>query len=90
MRLCLFLGGVKSLDWIGLTLNFGIGRTGIAAGSPVPDEVMRRLVNKMNLTDLTITYGFVFPLTRCLNKITDDVVGFSGKLKRPPRRSCRQ
>lgn len=32
-------------------------RTGIAAGSPVPDEVMRRLVSRMNLRDVCITYG---------------------------------
>lgn len=32
-------------------------RTGIAAGSPVPDDVMRRLIKRMNLSDLTITYG---------------------------------
>lgn len=34
-------------------------RTGIAAGSPVPDELMRRLVKRMGLRDLTITYGYV-------------------------------
>ncbi|KAI5477387.1 acyl-CoA synthetase [Pseudohyphozyma bogoriensis] len=31
--------------------------TGIAAGSPVPPPTMERLVSRMNLTDLTITYG---------------------------------
>ncbi|SCV74804.1 BQ2448_7833 [Microbotryum intermedium] len=38
-------------------LEFPSLRTGIAAGSPVPDEVMRKLVKRMNLKDLTITYG---------------------------------
>ena len=32
-------------------------RTGIAAGSPVPTPLMKQLVEKMNLTDLTIAYG---------------------------------
>ncbi|KAF9181229.1 Fatty-acid-CoA ligase [Haplosporangium sp. Z 767] len=32
-------------------------RTGIAAGSPVPIEVMRNVQTKMNLRDLTICYG---------------------------------
>ncbi|KAG0262034.1 Fatty-acid-CoA ligase [Mortierella polycephala] len=32
-------------------------RTGIAAGSPVPIEVMRNVQTKMNLKDLTICYG---------------------------------
>ncbi|KAM0789891.1 hypothetical protein ACM66B_006734 [Microbotryomycetes sp. NB124-2] len=42
-------------------LNFSSLRTGIAAGSPVPDDIMRRLINRLNLRDLTITYG----LTEC-------------------------
>ena len=32
-------------------------RTGIAAGSPVPEELMRQLIDKLNLTGLTIAYG---------------------------------
>lgn len=32
-------------------------RTGIMAGSPCPIEVMRRVVNEMNLSQLTIAYG---------------------------------
>lgn len=32
-------------------------RTGIAAGSPIPIELMNQLMSKMNLTDLTIAYG---------------------------------
>ncbi|KAG8709251.1 hypothetical protein FRC09_000779 [Ceratobasidium sp. 395] len=32
-------------------------RTGIAAGSPVPIDLMRQLIAKMNLRDLTIAYG---------------------------------
>ncbi|KAF2134987.1 acyl-CoA synthetase/AMP-acid ligase-like protein II [Dothidotthia symphoricarpi CBS 119687] len=32
-------------------------RTGIASGSPVPIELMRKLHKELNLTDLTICYG---------------------------------
>jgi len=32
-------------------------RTGIMAGSPCPIEVMRRVVDKMNLREITIAYG---------------------------------
>ncbi|KAG9295037.1 hypothetical protein G9A89_017831 [Geosiphon pyriformis] len=32
-------------------------RTGIAAGSPVPIEVMKDIIEKMNLKELTIAYG---------------------------------
>ena len=32
-------------------------RTGIAAGSPVPIELMKQLIGKLNLRELTIAYG---------------------------------
>ncbi|WP_243290506.1 AMP-binding protein [Bacillus sp. FJAT-47783] len=32
-------------------------RTGIMAGSPCPIEVMKKVMNKMNLTEITIAYG---------------------------------
>ena len=32
-------------------------RTGIMAGSPCPSEVMRRVVDEMNMTQVTIAYG---------------------------------
>ena len=32
-------------------------RTGIAAGSPVPGPLMAKLIEKMNLRELTIAYG---------------------------------
>lgn len=44
------LSDLAEMDFSGL-------RTGIAAGSPVPDELMRRLVDKLNLSELVITYG---------------------------------
>jgi acyl-CoA synthetase (AMP-forming)/AMP-acid ligase II len=32
-------------------------RTGIAAGSPIPIDLMRRLIDEMGLKDLTVAYG---------------------------------
>ena len=32
-------------------------RTGIAAGSPIPIDLMKSLIEKMNLTELTNAYG---------------------------------
>jgi acyl-CoA synthetase (AMP-forming)/AMP-acid ligase II len=34
-------------------------RTGIAAGSSIPSELMRKLHKQLNLTELTICYGYV-------------------------------
>lgn len=41
----------------GERLKFDRLRTGIAAGSPIPIPLMKTLVEKLNLTDLTIAYG---------------------------------
>ncbi|KAI9065584.1 acyl-CoA synthetase [Trametes sanguinea] len=32
-------------------------RTGIAAGSPIPIDLMKQLIEKLNLTELTVAYG---------------------------------
>ncbi|KAI0336759.1 acyl-CoA synthetase [Cubamyces sp. BRFM 1775] len=32
-------------------------RTGIAAGSPIPIDLMKQLIDKLNLTELTVAYG---------------------------------
>ena len=32
-------------------------RTGIASGSPVPIDLMKQLIDQMNLTELTVAYG---------------------------------
>lgn len=32
-------------------------RTGVAAGSPIPIDLMRQLIEKLNLVDLSIAYG---------------------------------
>lgn len=41
----------------GEVVDLGRLRTGIAAGSPIPIDLMRRLIDKMNLTELTVAYG---------------------------------
>lgn len=38
----------------GLAVDF---RTGIAAGSPIPIDLMKQLIEKLNLTELTVAYG---------------------------------
>ncbi|KZT28107.1 acetyl-CoA synthetase-like protein [Neolentinus lepideus HHB14362 ss-1] len=55
-----FIGILSELKWreeSGEKLDLSCLRTGIAAGSPIPIELMRTLVEKMNLRDLTIAYG---------------------------------
>ena len=34
-----------------------LGRTGIASGSPVPIEMMKRLIEQLNLRELTVAFG---------------------------------
>lgn len=41
----------------GEVVDLGRLRTGIAAGSPIPIDLMRQLIDKMNLTELTDAYG---------------------------------
>ena len=57
------LGEVERRRAAGETLDFSCLRTGIAAGSPVPVELMKQLIEKINLRELTNAYGmstFVF------------------------------
>jgi acyl-CoA synthetase (AMP-forming)/AMP-acid ligase II len=37
--------------------ELNVSRTGIAAGSPIPIELMRQLIDKLGLVDLSIAYG---------------------------------
>jgi acyl-CoA synthetase (AMP-forming)/AMP-acid ligase II len=43
-------------------LGYQYLRTGIAAGSSIPSELMRKLHKQLNLTELTICYGYVHQL----------------------------
>ncbi|KAI0674518.1 acyl-CoA synthetase [Trametes maxima] len=38
-------------------------RTGIAAGSPIPIDLMKQLIEKLNLTELTVAYGMSTPVS---------------------------
>ncbi|KAF8488064.1 acyl-CoA synthetase [Gautieria morchelliformis] len=51
-----FLGILEEVSRRG-GVNFPKLRTGIAAGSPIPEELMRQLIDKLNLKELTIAYG---------------------------------
>ena len=43
--------------FISYQLSANTYRTGIAAGSPIPIDLMKNLIEKMNLRDLTNAYG---------------------------------
>ena len=47
-------------------------RTGIMAGSPCPIEVMKRVVNEMSMTDVTIAYGMTETSPVSFMTSTDD------------------
>ncbi|KAH9849602.1 hypothetical protein C2E23DRAFT_838789 [Lenzites betulinus] len=49
-------------------------RTGIAAGSPIPIDLMRQLIEKMNLTELTVAYGMTETSPVSFQSTTDDPV----------------
>ncbi|KAJ3567841.1 hypothetical protein NP233_g6099 [Leucocoprinus birnbaumii] len=51
------LAEVEKRRAAGEVVDFGKLRTGIAAGSPIPIDLMRSLREKLNLTDLTVAYG---------------------------------
>jgi fatty-acyl-CoA synthase len=51
--------------------NFSTLRTGIMAGSPCPIQVMRQVIEKMNMTEITICYG----LTEASPVITQTRIG---------------
>ncbi|KAI6104306.1 hypothetical protein F5141DRAFT_1128825 [Pisolithus sp. B1] len=51
------LSEVQKRREAGEKLDLSCLRTGIAAGSPVPIDLMDQLINKLNLVDITIAYG---------------------------------
>jgi hypothetical protein len=46
-----------SLALLRIVIHGAKYRTGIAAGSPIPIYLMRQLIEKLNLVDLSIAYG---------------------------------
>ncbi|KAF8553800.1 acyl-CoA synthetase [Imleria badia] len=51
------LAEVQRRQEAGEKLDLSQLRTGIAAGSPIPIDLMRQLIEKLNLVDLTVAYG---------------------------------
>ncbi len=49
-------------------------RTGIMAGSPCPVEVMRRVIDRMNLREVTIAYGMTETSPVSFQSSTDDPI----------------
>jgi len=54
------------------SFDFSHLRTGIMAGAPCPTEIMRRCVNEMNLTEVTIAYGMTETSPVSFQSATDD------------------
>lgn len=52
--------------------NFSSLRTGIMAGSPCPIKVMRQVVDKMNMTEITIVFGQTEASPGCTQTTTED------------------
>ncbi|KMU92095.1 long-chain-fatty-acid-CoA ligase [Coccidioides immitis H538.4] len=49
-------------------------RTGIIAGAPVPRPLMRRLIDELNMTEFTSSYGLTEASPTCFNAITSDSI----------------
>jgi len=54
------------------SFDFSSMRTGIMAGSPCPVPVMRRVVDQMNMSDITIVYGLTETSPGCTQTTTND------------------
>lgn len=52
--------------------NFSSLRTGIMAGSPCPVQVMRQVIDKMNLSEITICYGLTEASPVITQTLSDD------------------
>lgn len=49
-------------------------RTGIMAGSPCPEKVMRQVINEMGMKEITITYGETEASPACTMTTVDDTL----------------
>lgn len=54
------------------SFDFSHLRTGIMAGAPCPTEVMKRVVNEMNMSEVTIAYGMTETSPVSFQSSTDD------------------
>ena len=55
-------------------VDFSYMRTGIMAGSPCPVAVMREVIEKMNMTEITIVYGQTEASPGCTMSTTEDPI----------------
>ena len=71
--------------------DFSYMRTGIMAGSPCPISVMRDVVDKMHMTEITIVYGQTEASPGCTMSSTDDPIEVRvGTVGRPlPEIECK-
>ncbi len=71
--------------------DFSYVRTGIMAGSPCPISVMQDVVNKMNMSEITIVYGQTEASPGCTMSSTDDPLDVRvGTVGRPlPKIECK-
>ena len=54
------------------SFDFSSLRTGIMAGAPCPIEVMRKVIDKMNMAEVTIAYGMTETSPVSFQSATDD------------------
>ncbi|MDD6265509.1 MAG: AMP-binding protein [Clostridia bacterium] len=71
--------------------DFSFLRTGIMAGSPCPISTMQDVVNKMNMSEITIVYGQTEASPGCTMSSTDDPIEVRvGTVGRPlPEIECK-
>jgi len=67
----MFIGLLQMADFSSYNLNL---RTGIMAGSPCPIEVMRQVIGKMNMSEITIVYGLTEASPGCTMTTTEDSI----------------
>ena len=53
----MFIAELEEMEASGKTYDTSLLRTGIMAGSPCPIEVMKKVVDKMGASEMTIAYG---------------------------------
>ena len=68
----MFIAALDHPDFAGFDLS--ALRTGIMAGSPCPTEVMKQVVSKMNMSEVTIAYGMTETSPVSFQSGTDDPV----------------
>ncbi|ETW75925.1 hypothetical protein HETIRDRAFT_436850 [Heterobasidion irregulare TC 32-1] len=73
------LAEVEHRQKVGSTLDLSRLRTGIAAGSPIPIGLMRKLIENLNLRDLTIAYG----MSESLSDVRPTPVSFQTTIDDP-------